>query len=93
MSIVWKKFTTAGAVASMATGLILSVILIILSKTVWVAILGNPEPIFPYKNPAIISMTAAFIVGIIVSLITAEPEAEEKFEEMKVRKYLGIGAE
>ncbi|WP_456381516.1 cation/acetate symporter ActP [Persephonella sp.] len=93
MSIVWKKFTTAGAVASMATGLFLSVVLIILSKTVWVAILGNPEPVFPYKNPAIISMTAAFIVGIVVSLMTKEPEAEEKYEEMKVRKYLGIGAE
>ncbi|NPA16956.1 MAG: sodium/solute symporter [Aquificae bacterium] len=93
MSIVWKKFTTTGAVASMATGLFLSVVLIILSKTVWVAILGNPEPVFPYKNPAIISMTAAFIVGIVVSLMTKEPEAEEKYEEMKVRKYLGIGAE
>ena len=93
MSIVWKKFTTAGAVASMATGLFLSVILIILSKTIWVDILGNSEPIFPYKNPAIVSMTLAFVVGIVVSLMTREPEAEEKFEEMKVRKYLGIGAE
>jgi cation/acetate symporter len=93
MSISWKKFTTAGAIASMVTGLILSVLLIILSKTVWVDILGNPKPIFPYKNPAIVSMTAAFIVGIIVSLLTKEPEAEEKYEEMKVRKYLGIGAE
>ncbi|MDQ7055746.1 MAG: hypothetical protein Q9M89_04375 [Persephonella sp.] len=93
MSIVWKRFTTAGAVASMATGLFLSVVLIILSKTIWVDILGNPEPVFPYKNPAIISMTLAFVVGIIVSLMTKEPEAEEKFEEMKVRKYLGIGAE
>ncbi len=93
MSIVWKRFTTAGAVASMATGLFLSVVLIILSKTIWVDILGNPEPVFPYKNPAIVSMTMAFIVGIIVSLMTKEPEAEEKFEEMKVRKYLGIGAE
>jgi len=93
MSISWKRFTTTGAVASMITGLVLSVVLIILSKTVWVDILKNPAPIFPYKNPAIISMTAAFIVGIIVSLFTKEPEAEEKFEEMKVRKYLGIGAE
>ncbi|MBK3332569.1 sodium/solute symporter [Persephonella atlantica] len=93
MSIVWKRFTTAGAVASMATGLFLSVVLIILSKTIWVDILGNPEPVFPYKNPAIVSMTLAFVVGIVVSLMTREPEAEEKFEEMKVRKYLGIGAE
>ncbi len=93
MSISWKRFTTTGAVASMITGLILSVILIILSKTVWVDILGNSAPVFPYKNPAIVSMTAAFIVGIIVSLMTKEPEAEEQFEEMKVRKYLGIGAE
>ncbi|WP_456401697.1 sodium:solute symporter family transporter, partial [Persephonella sp.] len=89
LSIVWKKFTTAGAVASMGTGLALSVVLIVLSKTVWVDLLGNESPIFPYKNPAIISMTGAFVMGILVSLITKEDSAETKFEEMKRRKYLG----
>lgn len=93
MSIIWKKFTTQGAVWSIYTGLGLSVILIILSPTVWVDILKNSAPIFPLKSPAIVSFTAAFIVGIIVSLLTSEVEAEEKFESEKIRSYIGIGAE
>jgi len=38
-------------------------------------------------------MSSAFIVGIIVSLFTKEQEAENKFEDEKLRTYLGIGAE
>ncbi|MCX8033764.1 MAG: sodium/solute symporter, partial [Thermodesulfovibrio sp.] len=93
MSIFWKKFTTQGALWSIYTGLFLSVILIILSPTVWVDILKNPAPIFPLKSPAIVSFPAAFIVGILVSLVTKEREAEEKFEIEKIRSYIGIGAE
>lgn len=93
MSIIWKKFTTQGAIWSIYTGLALSVILIILSPTVWVDILKNPQPIFPLKSPAIVSFCAAFIVGIFVSLLTREKEAEEKFEAEKIRSYIGIGAE
>lgn len=93
MSIIWKKFTTQGAIWSIYTGLALSVILIILSPTVWVDILKNPQPIFPLKSPAIVSFIAAFIVGIVVSLLTREKEAEEKFESEKIRSYIGIGAE
>ncbi|ADC89413.1 SSS sodium solute transporter superfamily [Thermocrinis albus DSM 14484] len=93
LSIYWKRFTTAGAVASILTGLTLSVVLIVLSKAVWVDILKNPAPVFPWGNPALISMPAAFLVGVLVSLLTSEKEAEEKYEEMKVRKLLGLGAE
>ena len=98
MSIMWKKFTTPGAVASMLTGLILSVVLIILSPTVWVDVFQkgaeNPSAApFPMKNPAIFSMTAAFAVGIIVSLMTREQTAEDMFEEEKLRTYVGVGAE
>jgi cation/acetate symporter len=93
LSIVWKKFTTKGAVASVITGAGLAVILIFLSPTIWVDILKNAKPIFPLKNPALFSMTASFLVGIIVSLATKEPDAENKFEDEKLRTYLGIGAE
>ena len=93
MSIMWKRYTTKGAVASIVTGATLAVVLIILSKTVWVDIFGYAEAVFPMKNPALISMAAAFIVGIVVSLMTREPSAEEKFEDEKLRTYLGIGAE
>lgn len=93
MSIFWKKFTTAGAVGSILTGTIASVVLIILSPTVWVDLLKNPAPIFPWKNPALISMPLAFLVGIILSLLKPEKSAEDKWEEEKVRSYLGIGAD
>ena len=93
LSIVWKKMTTWGAVASIIVGTFLSIGMIILSPTVWVDVFKNAAPIIPLKNPAIFSMTAAFLAGWIVSLLTPEPEAQEKFEGEKLRTYLGIGAE
>lgn len=108
LSVAWKKFTTAGAVASIATGLIVAVVLIVLSPTVWVdvfqaaAVKANtlkegsaaisPAP-FPMKSPALFSMPLAFIVGIVVSLIKPAPEEAEKFESEMARTYAGIGAE
>jgi cation/acetate symporter len=93
MSIVWKRFTTNGAVASILVGAFLSVALIIISPTVWVDVLKNKEAIFPLKNPAIYSMPLAFLVGIVVSLMAREPSAEARFEDEKLRTYLGVGAE
>lgn len=93
LSIVWKKFTTKGAVASVITGAGLAITLIILSPTVWVDIFHNETAIFPLKNPALVSMTASFLVGILVSLASPEKEAQSKFEDEKLRTYLGIGAE
>ena len=93
LSITWGRFNTAGAVAGIVTGAVLSVVLILLSPTVWVDLLGNPAAIVPLRNPAIISMPAAFLVAIGVSLLTHEPEAQTRFADEKLRTYLGIGAE
>ncbi|HYG38478.1 MAG TPA: cation/acetate symporter ActP [Cytophagales bacterium] len=93
LSILWKKFTTKGATSSIITGTVLAIALIILSPTVWVDVFGYEEAVFPWKNPALISLTASFLVGIVVSMMDKEPSAEEKFEDEKLRTYLGIGAE
>jgi cation/acetate symporter len=93
MSIIWRGFTTRGAVASILTGSILTVVLIILSPTVWVDVLKKPQAIFWLRNPAIVSMTISFIVGIAVSLMSKEETAEAAFDDEKLRTYLGIGAE
>ena len=93
MSIVWKKFSTQGAVWSILVGAGSSLGMIVLSPTVWVSIFKFEKALFPMKNPAIWSMTLAFAVGIVVSLLTPEPAAQEKFEEEKLRTYLGVGAE
>ncbi len=93
MSITWKRFTTYGAISSILTGLVLATVLIILSPTVWVDVFKNSAPVFQLKNPAIVSMTGAFVAGIIVSFLRSEKESEIKFEEEKLRTYIGIGAE
>jgi cation/acetate symporter len=38
-------------------------------------------------------MSAAFLAGILVSLFAPEQEAQLKFEDEKLRTYLGVGAE
>ncbi len=93
LSIIWRRFTTAGAVCSILTGAILSVVLIIISPTVWVDVFKNKEALFSLKNPAIVSMSVSFAVAILVSLMARESAAEAKFEDEKLRTYLGIGAE
>ena len=93
LSIVWRRFNTTGAVSAIATGALLSVLLIVLSPTVWVGVLGYPTAIFPLPNPAIVSMPAAFLAGLLGSLVTREPSAEALFDDEKLRTYLGVGAE
>lgn len=72
MAMFWSRLTTAGAVAGGFTGLILSVGLIIAGPSVWVQILGHTAPIFPLSQPTIVSAPSAFIVMIVVSLLTRE---------------------
>ena len=54
---------------------------------------GMPRAPFPYKNPGLFSMAGAFLAGILVSLLSRELLAEEKFEDEKLRTYLGVGAD
>jgi len=93
LSIMWRRFTTMGAVAAITTGAVLSVSLIIGSPTVWVDVLKHAAPLVPLKNPAIVSMPAAFLAGIAVSLLSREESAESRFDDEKLRTYLGVGAE
>ena len=92
LSVFWKKFTTKGATWSIVVGALSAIILIVFSPPVMKDIMGY-EPIFPLKNPALVSVPLAFITGVIVSLIKPEQEAQEKFEKEKIRTYLGVGAE
>ena len=65
MSVLWKDCTTRGAVIGGFLGLISSVLLTVVSPSVWEATLGNPKgsALFPYTSPALFSMTIG-VVGI-----------------------------
>jgi cation/acetate symporter len=93
MSVVWKKFSTWGAVSSIIGGAFISIAMIVMSPTVWVDVLHNATPIIGLRNPCIVSMSAAFALGIIVSLLKPDTAAQAKFEDVKLRTYLGVGAE
>ena len=92
LSMTWRRFTTRGAVASMLTGTASTLILILLSPTVWVELLHNPEPIFALKNPGIVTVPLSFVVGIVVSLARREPAAEDAFAEAVHRMHFGPDA-
>lgn len=89
LSMVWRRFTTIGAVASMLTGTFTSLVLIYFSPTIQIDILKQSSALFPLKNPGLISIPLAFIVGIAVSLFTHEQRAEERFDEVEERIHSG----
>jgi cation/acetate symporter len=59
LSMIWKRFTTRGAVASMMTGTIVTLTLIVLSPTVYDEIFGYVA-VFPLRNPGVITVPLAF---------------------------------
>ena len=96
LSMYWKKLTTRGAVLGGSIGLATAVLLVTLGPIVWVDILGNTEAIFPYKYPALFSVTAAFIAIYVFSVTDSSISAKnerEKFEAQFIRSQTGIGAE
>jgi cation/acetate symporter len=93
MSLMWPRFTTRGAVASMLTGNITSVVLICLSPTVLVDIFHRSSAIFPLKNPGIISIPAAFLIGIVVSILAPEPASVAGYQRIGRRMSLGAAGD
>ena len=94
LSMYWRNLTTRGAMAGGYGGLISSVTLVVLSKSVWVDVFGFAEAIFPYTQPALFSMPIAFGLAYFVSMqdqsaaATAEREA---FADQYVRGQTGYG--
>jgi cation/acetate symporter len=96
LSIYWSKLTTRGTFIGGFIGLITAVILVVLSPTVWVDILHNAEAIFPYKHPALFSVTAAFVGIWFFSITDKSQRAKEEiqaYEAQNVRAETGIGAD
>jgi cation/acetate symporter len=102
-SLFWKRFTTTGAVAGIATGLISSLVLITISPSIMTidpaTVTGaarhliQAAPIFPLANPGIVSIPLGFLGAYLGSLLSREPSAEAKFTELEVRATTGLGAE
>lgn len=88
LSLFWRRFNTRGAVAGLATGLVSSLALILISPGVM-----KSNAIFPLENPGIVSIPLGFMGAFIGTMLGREPTAEEKFTELNVRATTGLGAE
>jgi cation/acetate symporter len=74
MLLFWKKTTAKGITASILTGIVASLGLILLSPMMWdIYGLGAANAPVPLENPGIISIPLSFIVLVVVSLLT-QPE-------------------
>ncbi|AXX87834.1 cation acetate symporter [Malaciobacter marinus] len=95
LSIYWRKLTTRGAFIGGFIGLITAVALVVVGPIVWVQILGNEEAIFPYKHPALFSVTIAFISIWFFSITDNSQrgkDEKEKFRAQNIRANTGFGA-
>lgn len=103
-SLFWSRFNTTGALFSMYGGLILAVGLIVLSPTVsgtptsMIPSDGGGFDVFPLNNPGLVSVPAAFLLGVIGTFVgeargERTHDLEAKAAEMEVRALTGAGAE
>ena len=96
-SLYWARFNTRGALWSMYSGLISTIVLIIFSPAVSGAktamLPGVDFAWFPLANPGIVSIPLAFVLGIVGTLTSPDRGAPGINAEFEVRSLTGVGAE
>jgi cation/acetate symporter len=104
LSLFWKRFNTAGAVAGIYGGLIASVVLVFFSPVVSGKganpVTGANQSLFPIgvdfhwfplENPGLVSIPIGFLCAIIGTLLSKEKD-QAKWAELEVRSLTGAGA-
>ncbi|AZU60908.1 solute symporter family protein [Neobacillus mesonae] len=91
-TIYWKKFNTSGAITAILTGLISALVLVSVSPSVFSPVPGaalfTGDPIFPWANPALVSVPLGFLGGYIGTLLSKESDPV-RYAEVKVKANIG----
>ena len=87
LSLYWKNLTTRGAFYGGFIGLISAILLVILGPVIWVDVLNNSKAIFPYKYPALFSVSLSFLAIYIISKLDKDKN-EESFRKQYIDSYL-----
>ncbi|WP_150236925.1 solute symporter family protein [Nocardiopsis quinghaiensis] len=96
LSLFWKRFNTAGALAGIYGGLISAVGLVFFSPVVS----GSENAListadfawFPLPNPALVSVPISLLCAVVGTLMSKERDFD-KFAMLQVRALTGAGAE
>ncbi len=95
LALTWRRFNTTGAVTGVLVGVFSSILLVIVSPTVWPGPDAEGSPIgWTLANPGIVSIPLGFLgcyLGTVLS--KEEAKAERGFDELYVRSETGLGAE
>ncbi|MEV4604055.1 hypothetical protein AB0K15_42635 [Amycolatopsis sp. NPDC049253] len=91
LALSWRGFTTWGALTGIASGLVSSVVLIVLSPAVWPG--GAAHAPFPLDYPTLVSIPLGFLGCVVGSKLSRAREDDTKFTELRVRAATGLGAE
>ncbi|MCY9785959.1 cation acetate symporter [Nocardiopsis sp. EMB25] len=96
LSLFWKRFNTAGALAGIYGGLISAVGLVFFSPVVSgsenALIPGADFAWFPIPNPALVSVPLGLLCAVVGTLTSKERDFD-KFARLQVRALTGAGAE
>ncbi len=87
-ALYWRKLTTQGALIGIIGGVIVGVLSVVLGPAVM-----KEAAIFPLKNPGIITIPIGFALTYIGSVLTRDKTANDKYTELSVRSFTGLGSE
>jgi cation/acetate symporter len=80
LTIIWRGFTSTGAVASILVGTTASLAVIYGSPAVQVSVLHHTQAWFPFDHPTLFAMPLALAAGVLGSLVgRPEPGAAARF--------------
>ncbi|MDD3398385.1 MAG: cation acetate symporter [Candidatus Methanomethylophilaceae archaeon] len=75
LSVWWKRYTSQGALSTIVVGMVVSAVFVVARLMGYADLIGIPVLI----NPALYSLPAAMLAGIVVSLLTDDIGDAENF--------------
>jgi cation/acetate symporter len=92
-TMLWRRFNTTGAIASMLVGLFSCLILVAISPNVWSPEVGKAilvgEPLINLTNPGIISIPLGFLAAYLGTIFSSRKE-EDNFDQILVQSQIGV---
>ncbi len=94
-TLYWRKFTSTGAICGIVSGLLSSVVLVIVSPSVMHPLEGwiQREPLFPLTNPALVSIPLGFLGAYLGSLLSAREVDEQRYLRVMLQAHTGVRLE
>ncbi len=96
LSMYWRGMTSRGAVIGGSLTFLFTIIIIILSDSIWVQVLGYDKAIFPYVYPTVFTMPTGFVLVWLFSILDKSQNStteKSRFDAQYLRSETGIGAD